>query len=161
MVRSTQEVARNYLSTRLRSAAHLLRFWLEVVYSKKLRNVFSVGITGSAGKTTAKDLSANIFHKAGECYSISRFLNYFYGIAQLLLRVRPRHRFCVLELSGVNPGELDRPFRSFTPNIAVLTLIARDHFKAFKSLEAIARKKGKLFWLWLLLWLWLQTEWRC
>src|SRR5680860_305462 len=144
MVRRIQEMARNYLYTRLRSAAHLLRFWLAFVYSKKLRNVFFVGITGSAGKTTAKDLSANILCTAGECYSTPRSLNYSDGIAQLLLRVRPRHRFCVLELSGGNPGELDRPLRLFTPNIAVLTLIARDHFKAFKSLEAIAREKGKL-----------------
>jgi len=134
----------NYFYNWLRSGAHLFRFWLAFVYSKRLKTVFFVGITGSAGKTTAKDLSANILGTAGECFSTPRSLNYSDGIAQLLLRVRPRHRFCVLELSGGNPGELDRPLRLFTPNIAVLTLIARDHFKAFKSLEAIAREKGKL-----------------
>ncbi len=144
MIRRIREMAWNYLYKWLRSCAHLLRFWLAFVYSKRLKTVCFVGITGSAGKTTAKDLSASILRTAGECYSTPRSLNYSDGIARLLLRVSPRHRFCVLELSGGNPGELDRPLRLFTPNIAVLTLVARDHFKAFKSLEAIAREKAKL-----------------
>lgn len=144
MIRRVQGMVRNYLYKRLRAATHLLRFWLAFVYSKRLKNVCFVGITGSAGKTIAKDLSANILRTAGECYSTPRSMNYSDGIARLLLRVSPRHRFCVLEVSGGNPGELDRPLRLFTPNIAALTLIGRDHFKAFKSLEGIAREKGKL-----------------
>jgi aminoacyl-tRNA hydrolase len=144
MIRRIQELALSHIYKYLSYCAHLFRFSLAFVYSKRLRTVCFVGITGSAGKTTAKDLSANILRLEGDCYSTPRSLNYSNGIAQLLLRVRPRHRFCVLELSGGNPGELDRPLRLFTPNIAVLTLIARDHFKAFKSLEAIAREKGKL-----------------
>lgn len=144
MIRRIRGVVSNYLYKSLRSGAHFVRFGLARVYSKRLKNVYFVGISGSAGKTTAKDLSANILRTAGECYSTPRSLNYSDGIARLLLKVSPRHRFCVLELSGGNPGELDRPLKLFTPNIAVLTLIARDHFKAFKSLDAIAEEKGKL-----------------
>ncbi len=144
MVHRSRESACNYLYKYSRQAMHLLRFWLAFAYSKRLKNVYFVGITGSAGKTTAKDLSANILRTAGECYSTPRSLNYSDGIARLFLKVSPRHRYCVLEVSGGNPGELDRPLKLFTPSIAVLTLIARDHFKAFKSLDAIAQEKGKL-----------------
>ncbi len=144
MIRRIQEMTWNYLNKCLRSGAHLLRFYLAFVYSKRLKKVCFVGITGSAGKTTAKDLSANILRMAGECYSTPSSANYPDAISKLLLKVSPRNKFCVLEVSGGIPGELDRPLRLFTPNIAVLTLIARDHFKAFRSLEAIAREKGKL-----------------
>ncbi|NMT63794.1 aminoacyl-tRNA hydrolase [Marinobacter orientalis] len=144
MIRRVRDKAWNYLYKSLRYCVHLLRFWLAFIYSKRLKNVSFIGITGSAGKTTAKDLSANILRTAGECHSTPRSLNYPDGISQILLKVRPRHRFCVLEVSGGNPGDMDRPLRLFTPSIAVLTLIARDHFKAHKSLEAIAREKSKL-----------------
>jgi aminoacyl-tRNA hydrolase len=144
MVHRIREMVGNYLNKYLREGAHLLRFWLALVYSKRLKNVCFVGVTGSAGKTTTKDLSARILSTKGECYSTPSSLNYPDGIAKILLRVSPRHRFCVLEVSGGTPGELDRPLRLFTPNIAVLTLIGRDHFKAFKSLEGIAKEKGKL-----------------
>ncbi len=144
MIRRIRDVAKNYLYRCLRYCAHLLRFWLAFIYSKRLKKVSFVGITGSAGKTTTKDISASVLRTLGECYSTPSSANYSDAIAKLLLKVSPRNRFCVLEVSGGNPGELDRPLRLFTPNIAVLTLVARDHFKAFKSLEAIAEEKGKL-----------------
>lgn len=144
MIHRIREIAGDHLYKFLRYGAHLLRFWLAFVYSKRLKNVYFVGITGSAGKTTVKDLSANILSAAGECYSTPRSQNYPDGIAKILLKVSPRHKYCVLEVSGGNPHDLDRPLRLFTPSVAVLTLIARDHFTAFKSLEAIAREKGKL-----------------
>ena len=144
MVHQIQKIAWNYLHSWLRYIAHLLRFCVALAHSKRLKSVFFVGITGSAGKTTVKDLSASVLGSVGECYSTPRSQNYPDGIAKILLRVSPRHKYCVLEVSGGNPGDLDRPLRLFTPNIAVLTLVARDHFKAFKSLEAIAQEKGKL-----------------
>lgn len=144
MIRRIQEMVWSYLYNYLRSGAHLLRFWLAFVYSRRLKKVCFVSITGSAGKTTAKDISASILRSVGECYSTPSSANYSDAIAKLLLKVSPRNKFCVLEVSGGNPGELDRPLKLFTPNIAVLTLIARDHFKAFKSLDAIAEEKGKL-----------------
>jgi aminoacyl-tRNA hydrolase len=144
MIRRIRQMAWNNFYKWFRSGVHFFRFWLAFVYVKRLKTVRFVGITGSAGKTTTKDVSANILRRAGECFSTPGTENYSHSIAKLLLRIRPSHRFCVLELSGGNPGELDKPLRLFTPNIAVLTLVARDHFKAFKSLEAIAREKGKL-----------------
>lgn len=145
MIRRIQQITWNYVYKWLRSGVHFSRFWLAFVYSKKLKQtVRFVGITGSAGKTTTKDVSANILRTAGECFSTPDSQNYSHSIPRLLLRVHPRQRFCVLELSGGEPGELDKPLRLFTPNIAVLTLVARDHFKAFGSLEAIAKEKGKL-----------------
>ncbi|NWO07461.1 MAG: aminoacyl-tRNA hydrolase [Alteromonadaceae bacterium] len=144
MVRRTQKLLWDYLYPPLRSGVHSCRFWLASALTIRRKNVCFVGITGSAGKTTTKDISAAILGTAGNCFSTPETQNYSHSIARLLLRVGPGHQFAVLELSGGEPGELDNPLRLFTPNIAVLTLVARDHFKAFRSLEAIAEEKGKL-----------------
>lgn len=144
MIHLIREKTWDYLYRSLRYTAHLFRFWLALLHSKKLKNVCFVGITGSAGKTTVKDLSASILASAGECFSTPMSMNYPDGIAKILLSMRSTFKYGVLEVSGGNPGDLDRPLRLFTPNIAVLTLVARDHFKAHRSLEAIAKEKGKL-----------------
>lgn len=144
MIHPIFEKTRDYLYPYVRHTAHLLRFWLAMVHSKRLKKVCFVGITGSAGKTTVKDLSANILTSSGECFSTPRSMNYPDGIAKIMLRMSPTLKYGVLEVSGGNPGGLDRPLRLFTPGIAVLTLVARDHFKAHKSLEAIAKEKSKL-----------------
>ncbi|WP_162525019.1 aminoacyl-tRNA hydrolase [Marinobacter sp. BW6] len=144
MIRRIREVAWTYVFKSARFSGHLFRFWIAFFYSKRLKNVCFIGITGSAGKTTVKDLSASILGATAECYSTPRSMNYPDGIAKILLSVKPRNKYCVLEVSGGNPGDLDRPLRLFTPTISVLTLVARDHFKAHKSLQAIAREKGKL-----------------
>lgn len=107
-------------------------------------SVTVVGITGSAGKTTTKDLCQTILSEFGPCQSNPRSENEHFDIAQTITNVGRRHRFCVLELSGGRPGYLDFALRLSRPDIAVLTLIARDHFSAFKSLEAIAHEKGKI-----------------
>ncbi|WP_172962325.1 aminoacyl-tRNA hydrolase [Hydrocarboniclastica marina] len=103
-----------------------------------------MGITGSAGKTTTKDLAAAILATQGSCHSSPMSKNYPDGIAQIILSVRPTHKFCVMEVSGGQPGELDRPMKIFTPEIGVLTLVAKDHFKAFTSVDEIAAEKSKL-----------------
>ncbi len=107
------------------------------------RTVF-VGITGSAGKTTSKDLCAAILSNFAPCVSTWESSNGHFEVAQTVQSVRRRHRFCVVEVSATRPGHLDFSLGIVKPDIAVLTLIARDHFSAFKSIEAIAEEKGKV-----------------
>ncbi len=56
------------------------------------------------------------------------------------------HRYCVAELAATSsgPGSLDMSVRLFKPDIAVVTVIGRDHYSAFKSMEAIAAEKEKV-----------------
>jgi UDP-N-acetylmuramoyl-tripeptide--D-alanyl-D-alanine ligase len=103
-----------------------------------------VGITGSAGKTTAKDMCAAILSEFGACESAYESANEHFGVAQTVWRSGRRHRFCVIELSASRPGYLDFSLSVAKPDIAVITLIARDHLSAFGSIEAIAREKGKV-----------------
>lgn len=61
-----------------------------------------------------------------------------------VLSLRPRHRYCVAELSGNAPGSLERAGRFLPPDIAIVTHVADDHYKSYRGLEATAAEKGRL-----------------
>jgi UDP-N-acetylmuramoyl-tripeptide--D-alanyl-D-alanine ligase len=118
----------------LRAHAHRLR----------LSRTCFIGITGSAGKTTTKDLSRLILSGMAPTSGTLRTANTPDMIAQAVMETTPEHGYCVLELAAFKPGSLDHPLRLVRPRVGVLTRIGRDHYSAFRSLDAIAREKGKL-----------------
>ena len=111
----------------------------------RLRHTVFVGVTGSAGKTTTKDLIAGILdsHIAGGSKSPGS-LNWPIDMIRVVLGVRTSTPFCVVEISGHAPGALDLPLKLVQPMVGVVTGIGADHFTAFKSRGAIAHEKGKL-----------------
>lgn len=117
------------------------RAWLK---RRTLRGVTFIGITGSAGKTTAKDLAAAILERLGPCHRNPITANEHYYVDRTVATTTHEHRFCIVEASATKLGYLDRSVQSIRPRIAAVTLIAREHYSAFGSLEAIAAEKGKL-----------------
>jgi len=109
-----------------------------------LRNIYYVGISGSAGKTTTKDLAASVLATSGPTQSTLRSRNRFSNVAEHILQLSRNDRYCVLEMGVSKPGSMDWPLRLVRPDIAALTVIDRDHFRAFKSIDAIAAEKAKL-----------------
>lgn len=110
-----------------------------------LRNVEFIAITGSAGKTTTKDLCAGILSSAG--YQLSKTQNSFNEptmVAKTVAAVRSDDRYAVLEISGGEPRAMDWPLKLFKPRIAVVTFIQREHARADFGLEDIASEKFRL-----------------
>lgn len=103
-----------------------------------------IGVTGTAGKTTTKDLSAAMLSRLGPCHRSIGSRGANEGV-DLTVRTTSRlHRFCVVEIGATEPGRLDRSVRAVRPRIAAITLIQREHYSAFRSLEAIADEKAKV-----------------
>jgi UDP-N-acetylmuramyl pentapeptide synthase len=110
----------------------------------RLRGTAVVAVTGSVGKTTAKDLLASILARRG---SVTRTLGSWNGpgnLARALLETPRGTRACVLEMGAVWPGSLDLPLRIARPRVGVVTHVLSDHAPHFRTLEATAREKGKL-----------------
>lgn len=118
---------------------------LTVWHRGRLRNTVFVGVTGSAGKTTTKDLIAGILnhHMAGGSKNPGS-LNWPNDMVRLILGTRRLTPFCVVEISGHAPGAMDLPIRLVQPTVGVVTSIGADHITAFKNRDAIASEKGKL-----------------
>ncbi len=103
-----------------------------------------VGITGSSGKTTTKELTAAI---VGQRYPVFRnYGNYNdrYGLPIALGRLTPEHQVAVLELACDSMDEIRELATLTRPQIGVVTTINETHLAYLGSLEAIAVEKGRL-----------------
>lgn len=108
-----------------------------------IRTTF-IGITGSVGKTTTKDICANMLSEFSSCGYTQKSYNRHLSIAKELAEMRWSQRYFIVEISASKPGFLDRSLWLSKPSIGVLTTIGRDHYKAFKSIENIAQEKAKI-----------------
>jgi len=118
--------------------------WAATRHRRRLSGMIVVGITGSAGKTTTKDLVASVL---ATCFAVHKTIgsaNHPMNVARVMLSTRRTTEVCVIELSGHKPGALDRPLDTVRPNHAVVTNVGSDHFSAFSSLDAIAAEKAKV-----------------
>ncbi|MEN6585486.1 MAG: aminoacyl-tRNA hydrolase [Sulfuricella sp.] len=109
-----------------------------------LKKPVFIGITGSAGKTTTKELLLGMLSHKGKVIGNSESLNKVEEVAKTILSVRPTHDFCVSELGADKPDSLSESLVMLQPGIGIVTLIADDHLGEFSSRDAIAQEKGKL-----------------
>lgn len=109
-----------------------------------LRRPVFIGIAGSAGKTTAKELLYGILTGGSVGVANPGTLNVLPEIAKTILRTLPTHAFCISELSEDHPGAMDDNLGLFRPKIAIVTLVQDDHLAAFDSREALANELAKL-----------------
>jgi UDP-N-acetylmuramoyl-tripeptide--D-alanyl-D-alanine ligase len=124
-----------------------IALWLAPLYRGQLRRVVFIGVTGSCGKSTTKELIAAVLSSQFKGYKNPGSHNRLHYIASTILRVKPSDEFCVLEIAAAIRGEiipLERPLNLVKPRIGVITNIGSDHISAFGSVEAIAAEKGKL-----------------
>ncbi|MBM7865955.1 peptidoglycan DD-metalloendopeptidase family protein [Heliobacterium gestii] len=103
-----------------------------------------VAVTGSAGKTTTKEMLAAVLAEAGEVQKNWRNYNGPYGIGYTLFRLRPRHAFGVVEVGAYIPNSIDFGSRLAAPEIGVITCIGLGHAKDLGGREGVRREKEKL-----------------
>lgn len=118
---------------------------LALLYRPRLRRTIFIGITGSAGKTTTKDLVASILeHHFSRGKKGAGTLNGPDEVARLVLQTRPSDAYCVTEIAVTNDGDLNLQIALFRPTVGVVTNIGGDHVSAYGSLDGIAAEKSKL-----------------
>jgi UDP-N-acetylmuramoyl-tripeptide--D-alanyl-D-alanine ligase len=115
---------------------------------RKIRENFPgplVGVTGSAGKTSTKDLIAVLLGGHYPVLSTEGNLNNHIGVPLTLTRLDPpMHQFAVIEAGISGPGEMDVLARMIQPTIAVVTLIGAAHLQRLGGVEGVAGEKARL-----------------
>ncbi len=130
---------------RLAALALLPVVALAVVWRRTvLRNLTVVAVTGSVGKTTAKECLTAILRRSGPVAARSDSSNGRFGLPFLLLRSRPRDRFIVAEVGILKKGRMWRSAFLLDPDVAVITRVNWQHAVNFRSLEEIAEQKAKI-----------------
>jgi UDP-N-acetylmuramoyl-tripeptide--D-alanyl-D-alanine ligase len=104
-----------------------------------------LGITGSSGKTTTKEMAAAIMEDAMPTLKSTGNLNNTYGLPLCLLGLESTHRAAVLEMGMSYPGEMTVLAAIADPDVGVLINVHPVHLEHFPSVSAIADAKGELF----------------
>ncbi|HEX5209625.1 MAG TPA: UDP-N-acetylmuramoyl-tripeptide--D-alanyl-D-alanine ligase [Steroidobacteraceae bacterium] len=102
-----------------------------------------IGVAGSNGKTTAKEMTAAILSQAGSCLATRGNLNNHIGVPLTLLRLEARHRFAVVEMGANRAGEVAELVEVARPTVGLITNAGAEHLEGFGSLEGVARAEGE------------------
>jgi UDP-N-acetylmuramoyl-tripeptide--D-alanyl-D-alanine ligase len=103
-----------------------------------------IGVTGSSGKTTTKDLVAAVLESAAPTWKTQGNLNNHWGVPLTLLGLRAEHQAAVVEIGMNHAGEIAALAALARPTAAVITNAGTAHLEHLGSLEAIAREKASL-----------------
>jgi UDP-N-acetylmuramoyl-tripeptide--D-alanyl-D-alanine ligase len=103
-----------------------------------------VGVAGSNGKTTAKEMLAAILGEAGPCLATRGNLNNHIGVPLTLLRLTGDERFAVVEMGANRAGEVAHLVEVARPTVGLITNAGAEHLEGFGSLEGVARAEGEM-----------------
>ncbi len=107
-----------------------------------------IGITGSNGKTTVKEMTRSILEHAagkGRVLSTTGNLNNDIGMPMTLLGLREQHQYAVIEMGANHPGEIEYLTQIAKPHVAVITNAGPAHLEGFGSIEKVASSKAEIY----------------
>ncbi len=107
--------------------------------------VCMIGVTGSNGKTTVKNLLAAVLVQVAPTLATRGNYNNLIGVPLTLARLNSEHRFAIVEMGTNTPGEIARLATIARPDAAVVVGIAPAHLEGFGDVAGVAREKGALF----------------
>jgi UDP-N-acetylmuramoyl-tripeptide--D-alanyl-D-alanine ligase len=110
----------------------------------RLPSLTIAGITGSAGKTTTKDLAAQLAESLGATVSPKNSFNNEIGHPLTVLRADASTRYLICELSARGPGHIAALCRVAPPRLGVVLCVGHAHAGEFGGIEAVARAKAEL-----------------
>ncbi|WNJ94419.1 UDP-N-acetylmuramoyl-tripeptide--D-alanyl-D-alanine ligase [Vibrio ruber] len=105
----------------------------------------TVAITGSCGKTTVKEMVAEILSQKGRVLYTQGNFNNEIGVPLTLLRSCPEDDFAIIELGANHVGEIAYTTRLVRPDAAMVNNVAASHLEGFGSMEGVKVAKGEIF----------------
>ena len=104
-----------------------------------------IGITGTNGKTTTKELIRAVL---AECYNVMATAGNFnndVGVPKTLFRLNEDHDIAVVEMGASHPGDIKTLVETAEPNCGLITNVGRAHLQGFGSFEGVCKTKGELY----------------
>lgn len=103
-----------------------------------------VGVAGSNGKTTVKEMIASILALRGPCLATRGNLNNHIGVPLTLLRLDDGHVSAVVEIGANHPGEVAALVEAVRPHVGLITNAGAEHLEGFGDLDGVARSEGEM-----------------
>ena len=104
-----------------------------------------IGITGTNGKTTTKELMAAVLSKKYNVLYTQGNLNNHIGVPLTLLRLRAEHDLGIIEMGASHPGDIKELVDITEPEYGIITNVGKAHLEGFGSFEGVIKTKGELY----------------
>ena len=114
-------------------------------WHRKQLKIPVIGITGSNGKTTTKELIHTVLSKKFRCYATEGNLNNHIGVPLTLLRLKKDTEIAIVEMGANHVGEIEQLSKIAEPDYGMITNIGKAHLEGFGSLEGVKKAKGELY----------------
>jgi len=108
-------------------------------------NIPVIGVTGSNGKTTVKEMLAAIFGVSGNTFATKGNLNNDIGVPLSLLSIDKTHATAIIEMGANHANEIAYLTNIARPNVALVNNAGEAHLEGFGSLEGVAKAKGEIY----------------
>ena len=103
-----------------------------------------VGVAGSNGKTTTKEMTSAILARRGSCLATRGNLNNHIGVPLTLLRLEPTHESAVIEMGANRAGDVAELVALARPTVGLITNAGAEHLEGFGDLDGVARGEGEM-----------------
>ncbi len=104
-----------------------------------------VGVTGSVGKTSTKEMLRSVLARQGQVFAAEKSFNNHWGVPLTLARMPVDAEFAVIEIGMNHPGEIAPLAKLARPHVALITNVVAAHMEAFDGIEGIAVEKASIF----------------
>lgn len=111
---------------------------------RQQHNATSIGITGSYGKTTTRELINSVLSTTGKAVQNPLNYNNEIGVPLTLFNLESHHKFLIVEMGAAKPGDITPLTQITSPQIGIITGIGPAHLQGFQSIEQVATTKGDL-----------------
>lgn len=114
-------------------------------YHRHQLGIRIIGVTGTNGKTTTKELISSVLSKKfNVLYTQGNFNNHI-GVPKTLLRMTQEHDIAVVEMGANHPGEIKTLVEIVEPDFGIITNVGKAHIEGFGSFEGVIKTKGELY----------------
>jgi len=114
-------------------------------YHRRQLGTKVIGITGTNGKTTTKELIAAVLSQAHNVLYTQGNLNNHIGVPLTLLKLNAHHDMAVIEMGANHPGEIKTLVNIAEPDYGIITNVGKAHLEGFGTLEGVIKTKGELY----------------
>lgn len=115
------------------------------IYHRDRLNIPVIGITGSNGKTTTKELISRVLAKKYRTFATTGNLNNYIGVPLSILDIDSTHEIAVIEMGANHQGEIAFLCNISRPHYGLVTNIGKAHLEGFGGYEGVIKAKGELY----------------
>ncbi len=114
-------------------------------YHRRQLGTTIVGITGTNGKTTTKELTSAVLRSTYNILCTQGNLNNSIGVPLTVLGLKPEHEYAIVEMGASHPGDIKELVEISQPDYGLITNVGKAHLLGFGSFEGVKRTKGELY----------------